>query len=57
MSLPNGLQNPTRHVFIQNCLRESLPLAIKVGAQSILGNKTTEHGYDCCSRVEKVTAL
>ena len=57
MSLPNGLQDPTWHIFVQNYLQESFPLTIKVGAQSILDNKTTEHGYDCCSRVEEATTF
>ena len=30
---------------------------LRAGAQSILGNKTIEHGYLSCSRAEEATTL
>lgn len=36
---------------------ESLSFTFRVGAQGILGNKTTKHGYDCCNRTEEAGTL
>lgn len=52
-----GLQYSSWHVPIQNCLWESLSFTLRDGVQGILGNKTTEHGDDYCSKTEEATAL
>ena len=57
MGLQSSIQDTTWHVSLLNCVWESLTLATRAGAQSILGTEAIKLGYTCCSRAEETSTM
>ncbi|KAH9801427.1 hypothetical protein KPL71_001026 [Citrus sinensis] len=53
----NSFQDTTKHVFLPNCVWESLPLATQARAQSILGTEAIKLGYTCCIRANETSTI
>ncbi|KAH9762999.1 hypothetical protein KPL70_001024 [Citrus sinensis] len=56
-SLQNSFQDTTRHVFLPNCVWESLPLATQARAQSILGTEAIKLGYTYFIRANETSTI